>query len=204
MDSLKHPRRGIILGLILVVVLVLAQGGLAQKPQDGEGEYPLNITAARLEADHPRQQISFIGQVVARYKDMILYSDVLKIFYQTKEATSATKAPAAEKFQAPAGESPLDAVGIEKITRIEAQGHVRLVQEDKVATGDQAIYYKAEEKVVLLGHPQLWQGDNTLKGEVITFYLKDNRAVVDSAPLKRVEAIVYPKTKTPISGRAKP
>ncbi|MDD3581258.1 MAG: LptA/OstA family protein [Desulfobacca sp.] len=202
MDSLKQPRRWIISGLILVLVLVLAEGGVAQET---EAEYPLNITAARLEADHPRQEISFIGQVVARYKDMILYSDVLKIFYQTKEATSAAKAPAAaEKAQAHDGESPLDAVGIEKISRIEAQGHVRLVQEDKVATGDQAIYYKAEEKVVLLGHPQLWQGENTLKGEIITFYLKDNRAVVDSAPQKRVEAIVYPKTKTPAPGRAKP
>ncbi|MFP3868337.1 MAG: LptA/OstA family protein [Desulfobacteraceae bacterium] len=192
--------------IILSLILGLAATGAvyAQKSQPTEGEYPLNITAARLEADHPSQQITFIGQVVARYKDMILYSDVLKIFYQTREKSSAPAVQAgSEKSTAPEG-SPLDAVGIEKISKIEAQGHVRLVQEDKVATGEKAIYYKPEEKVVLLGNPLLWQGENSLKGDKVTFYLKENKAVVEGAPQKRVEAIVYPSGKTTLPGESKP
>ena len=192
--------------IILGLVLGLAAAGAvdAQKSPEPEGDFPLNITAARLEADHPRQEVTFMGEVVARYKDMILYSDVLKIFYETKDKPAAPVTRAtSEKPAAAEGESPLDAVGIEKISRIEARGHVRMVQEDKVATGDQAIYYKDEEKVVLLGHPQLWQGENHLKGEKITFYLKENRAVVEGAPQKRVEAIVYPSAKTTLPGKPK-
>ncbi len=50
----------------------------------GQEELPLNITADRLEVEQNQQVISFINKVVARHKDMILYADLLKIFYQAK------------------------------------------------------------------------------------------------------------------------
>jgi lipopolysaccharide export system protein LptA len=194
--------------LSLMICLGLAPGWPLQLPVKAQTpppkeDYPLNITAARLEADHPQQLITFSGQVVARHRDMILYADVLKIFYQTQKPppTPGDKGQV-EKTAAPEAESPLAAVGIEKISKIVAQGHVRLVQQDKVASGDKAIYYKDQEKIVLLGHPQLWRGENSLTGERITFYLKDNRAVIVGAPKRRVEAIIYPAAKSPVPKRS--
>jgi len=118
----------------------------------------------------------------------------LKIFYEAKPAAPGAK----EGDKAPG--SPLGAVGIEKITRIEAQGKVRVVQNDRVATGDKAVYYTQDEKIVLLGNPQLWRGNNSLKGQEIVFYLKDNRAVVDGGS-QRVEAVIYPSARVQFPGR---
>jgi len=69
-----------------------------------------------------------------------------------------------------------------------------------VATGDKAVYYTQDEKIVLLGNPQLWRGNNSLKGQEIVFYLKDNRAVVDGGS-QRVEAVIYPSARVQFPGR---
>ncbi|MBM4294755.1 MAG: hypothetical protein FJ126_07630 [Deltaproteobacteria bacterium] len=93
------------------------------------------------------------------------------------------------------GASPLTDLGGEKIDRIVARGQVRFVQEDRVATSQEAIYYKDKEEVVLLGNPQMWRGENTLKGERIVFNLKNNTMKVESSPQKRVEAHLYSTAK---------
>ena len=86
-------------------------------------------------------------------------------------------------------------MGGDKIDRIVAQGSVRFVQADRVATGQTATYYKDRDEVVLVGNPQLWQAENNLKGERIIFNLKDNKMRVESSPQKRVEAHLYPATQ---------
>jgi lipopolysaccharide export system protein LptA len=204
----------------------------ASKPAAPEEPLPLNITSDRLEVEQNQQVITFINNVVARHKDMILYADILKIFYQAKTASSGQAAPAsgaaadkgkpsapacppdqeapappsARAKSSPPGteSSPLGAVGIEKITRIEALGKVRMVQGDRVATGDKAIYYTQEDKLLLMGNPQLWRGDNSLKGHLITFFVQENRAVVESDPNKRVEAVIYPSQKVQLPGSKPP
>ncbi len=204
--------------LTALVVLNLAMGPAAGQPQTAatspdRQELPLNITADRLEVEQNQQVISFLQNVVARYKDMILYADVLKIFYEAKSTpapgsegapgttprgrTTPSPPPGAKE----GGTSPLGAVGMEKISRIEALGKVRLVQGDRVASGEKAVYLVPEEKLLLTGNPQLWRGDNSLRGHEIVFYLKENRAVVTGAEKKRVEAVIHPSQKVQPPGR---
>lgn len=175
-----------------------APGVFGQTPpvKKSDQEIPLHITSLHLEADQAKRLIIFSGQVKAQYGDSLLYTDQLRVYYQPPESA---KPPAEQKS---AGQSPLGDLGGEKLDRIEAEGHVRFVQEDKVATGQQAIYYQNEDKVVLLGNPQVWRGENNLKGERITFHLKDNRVVVESSPQQRVEAHLYqaPGAGTKVSG----
>jgi lipopolysaccharide export system protein LptA len=160
--------------------------GAAPKKQ-GE-DVPLRISAARLEADQQEGIIIFSGQVKAIYGDSTLYSDQLRVYFKTKPAPAKGAAPAPQKQ---AEQSPLGDLGAEKIDRIVAKGNVRLVQEDRVATGDEAIYYKDRDEVVLTGNPQLWRAENTLKGERIIFNLKANKVLVESSPQRRVEALLY-------------
>ncbi len=203
--------------LLLWGIMGITLLAFAQQPAKttDPGDLPLNITADRLEVEQNEQVISFLHNVVARYKDMILYADVLKIFYQAKTVpggqTPAGLASGQRPVPTPAAgaaketsASPLGAVGIEKINRIEALGHVRMVQGDRVAVGDKAIYYAPEEKLVLMGNPQLWRGDNSLRGHEIVFFLKENRAVVTGEPNKRVEAVIHPSQKVPSPGRQSP
>ena len=108
-----------------------------------------------------------------------------------------------------ADQSPLGDLGGDKIDHIVAKGNVRLVQEDRVATGDEAIYYKDRDEVVLLGNPQLWRAENTLKGERIIYNLKTNKVLVESSPQRRVEALLYSqgtsegKAGSPVSPKAR-
>lgn len=199
MEISTRRQYGIILFIILCGGIISSLSGAlvyAQAIKPPAGDEPLNITASRLEADHEKQVITFSGQVVARQRDMILYADALKIFYEAKKETKKEGGTPPGKSGGQETQSPLGAVGIDKVTQIEALGHVRLVQDDKVASGAKATYYKPQEKVVLTGNPQLWRGESSLKGEQITFFLKENRAVVEGAPKKRVEATIYPSART--------
>jgi len=188
--------------------------GPAATPKPGaEGEFPLHITAAHLEADQKEGIVIFSGKVKAEYGDATLYADQLRVYFQKnpEAAAGAAAAPAkaTPKAKAPAAEagapSPLESLGSQKIDRIVARGQVRLVQEDRVASGQEAVYYQDRDEVVLTGNPQLWRAENTLKGERILFNLKTNRVVVESSPQKRVEAVLYTQgTQGAPGGKEKP
>ena len=183
----------------------LAYGAAPKKPGP-EKEVPLQITAARLEADQTKGVVTFSGSVKSVYGDATLYSDQLRVYFKPKpEPPKGTPKPPQEK----ADQSPLGDVGAEKIDRIVAKGNVRMVQEDRVATGDEAIYYKDRDEVVLMGNPQLWRAENTLKGERIIFNLATNKVLVESSPQRRVEALLYSqggaagKASKPLSPKAR-
>jgi lipopolysaccharide export system protein LptA len=188
-EALKRYRFLALAGLLVMFWAVSspADGAAPQKPG---GEVPLRITAARLEADQKEGVIIFSGQVKAIYGNSTLYADQLRVYFKAKPAAAkGTGPPPPEQ----ADKSPLGDLGAEKIDRIVAKGNVRLVQEDRVATGDEAIYYKDRDEVVLTGNPQLWRAENTLKGERIIFNLKANKVLVESSPQRRVEALLYSK-----------
>ncbi len=166
-------------------------GGAAPGKKGPQGEFPLRITAARLEADQNAGLVVFTGKVKADYGDSTLYSDQLWVYFKPKaEAPKGKAAPAPQEEN----QGPLGDLGGEKIDRIVAKGQVRFVQEDRVATGEEATYYKDRDEVVLKGNPQLWRAENTLKGERIIFNLKTNKVLVESSPQKRVEAVLYSQT----------
>jgi lipopolysaccharide export system protein LptA len=161
----------------------------APKKESGQ-EVPLRITAARLEADQKERIIIFTGQVKAIYGDATLYADQLRVYFKAKDESAQKAAPVPQEKK---DQSPLGDLGAEKIDRIVAKGNVRMVQEDRVATGDEGIYYKDRDEVVLRGNPQVWRAENTLKGERIIFNLKTNKVLVESSPQRRVEALLYSK-----------
>jgi len=171
--------------------LVFAQdkGSLPSTPTKGTPgrEIPLQITAAQLEADQDRHLILFKGQVKAVYGDAILYADQLRVIYKPQKP-KPPKPEAALTGQSP---SPLGDLGGEKLDRIEAQGNVRFVQGERVATAQEAIYYKDREEIVLTGRPQVWRGDNLLKGERLVVHLDTRKVLVEGSPKQRVEALLY-------------
>jgi lipopolysaccharide export system protein LptA len=187
-----RPHRFITLAGLLVLFITgfsQAYGAASKKKTQGE-EVPLRITAARLEADQQAGIITFSGQVKADYGDATLYADQLQVYFQNKPGPPKGAAPPPPK---PEDQSPLGDLGAQKVDRIVARGHVRFVQEERVATGEEAIYYKDRDEVVLRGNPQVWQAENTLKGDRIVFNLKTNKALVESSPQRQVEAFLYSK-----------
>jgi lipopolysaccharide export system protein LptA len=171
----------------------------AKGPGAPKQEFPLHISAAQMEADQDQRLIIFKGQVKADYGDSTLYTDKLMVFYKPEEKTKGKGPKPSPSPGEGQDNSPLAGLGGDQIDRIEAWGNVRYVEGDRVATGEKAIYYKDKDEIVLLGHPQVWRGEDHLKGSKIIMHLASKKVEVESSPAQRVEAHLYPTTqgKTP-------
>jgi lipopolysaccharide export system protein LptA len=77
---------------------------------------------------------------------------------------------------------------------------VTVLSKTQVATGDNGSYDKAEDKVWLIGHVTLSDGQNVTKGDKLTYDLKNGLATVDtSAKSGRVHGQFVPKSNADAS-----
>lgn len=143
---------------------------LASSPAPAAESYrsnqPIDIVADRLEADDAAGQVKFVGHVVATQGDATLYSHQMVFFLQPKSR---------------------------EVERVEAFGDVRIVQGDRVATGQKGIFYRPEGRIVLTGDPKVHQGQDWVAGEEIVVFLNQQRSIVRSGEKARVKATFHPK-----------
>ena len=66
-----------------------------------------------------------------------------------------------------------------EVRSVTAIGNVTLVTEDKTGTCRKAVYLTETEEVVLTGDARLTRGKDTVTGDRITFYLNEDRVVVE-------------------------
>ena len=64
-----------------------------------------------------------------------------------------------------------------------------------MARGDEAVYYRDSNKIVMTGNAVLNEGKNFIKGDRVIVYLNENRGVVESNTQKQVKAIIYPQER---------
>jgi len=157
--------------------LVFAVGLCSAQAATGErNNLPILIKSNELQADNASRTATFIGKVSARQGDVTIYSDKLVIHY-----------------------SPND----KEVDKVEASGSVRIVQENRLGEADHAVYENKAGKITLDGNPKVVQGEDTITGSVITYFVDEQKSVVTSGPGKRVDAVIHPKDKGK-NGGAKP
>ena len=151
---------------ISVVLILLAVGGSLRHPaaeerdkrgfgfELKESSQPIRIKSDGLEWDYKGHVVNFKGNVIANQEDITLYSDRLVMYYD--EATN-------------------------EVTQIVAEGAVRIVQLDRRAAGEKAVFDNAEKKIVLTGRPVVKQGNNVVIGEKITIFIDRDWVEVDRA-----------------------
>ena len=61
------------------------------------------------------------------------------------------------------------------------------------ARAARAVFFNLEQRIVLSGGADLTQGANTLKGETVTIFMRENRSVVTGGEGGRVRAVIQPK-----------
>ena len=110
--------------------------------------------------------ILFKGNVVARQKDMVIYADTI----ETRLLEEGK--------------------GIETVV---ADGNVKIQQGVRVATGQKAVFYNLDRKVVLTGAPKVWEGENVVSGEEIIFDLGQNRVQVKGGSQERGKVKIHPR-----------
>ncbi|MFN2257164.1 MAG: lipopolysaccharide transport periplasmic protein LptA [Desulfuromonadaceae bacterium] len=143
-----------------------------------DSSLPVDITSDFLEVDDKTGIFVFRGDVVAKQDSATIYSDQLDVYYTQKKETKDA-----------AGTADTQSRSIEKIV---ARGSVKIVQEERIATGERAEYVYAEGAVILTGSPKVVQGNNTIAGEKITVYLDGKRSIVEGGVRERVQATFVP------------
>ena len=135
---------------------------------------PLYIQADTMEAFQNQNLVVFKGNVKASQNGVKLYADLMKVFY-----TKSQKSNSQKDFG-------------KVVERVEAEGHVVIIQENRKALGEKAVFYRfPEEKIILTGNARIEDLKNLILGEEITILLKEKRMVIKGTPVK---ATIYPRT----------
>lgn len=153
--------------LLLSVALAWPVSGWTQVVA---GREPIRVTADRLEADEGTKRMTFVGNVVARQGDVVIYAQEIALFTETESR---------------------------EVERVEALGDVRIIQGTRIATGQKGVFYRLEGRFVLTGSPRIHQGDDFIEGDEITVFLDEERSIVRSGDGSRVNAIFHPRENEP-------
>lgn len=148
---------------VLSVAAVLTCFGVSPAQDRKAGDEPTVITSQSLTADNKAKTALFEGSVVARKGDMTFSGDRMLVYYS-------------------------DDKGSGTVTKIEAEGNVKLVKGDRVITAQSATYFTApEEKAVFTGEPRASDGENVITGTRMTYFLKDERSLVENSKVFLVD-----------------
>jgi lipopolysaccharide export system protein LptA len=147
-------------------------------PGTGSKE-PISIDADKLVYFDKEQKAIYSGRVVVIQGDTKMTASTMTVYLDRAPAPAANaQAADAKGATAPAdGQGPSQNSGIK---RLEAAGPVTVVSKTQVATGDSGVYDKAQDKVFLIGHVTLSDGQNVTKGDKLTYDLKSGQATIDT------------------------
>jgi lipopolysaccharide export system protein LptA len=174
--------RRLSLGALLAAALHAAVAAAQQPAMPGSGSEPIEILADVLTVEQERQVATFSGNVQAVQGEMTLTAQRLRVFYAEAGDDAA----------------PASAVGQgTQVTRIEAEGTVRLSNPTDTAEGDRGVYDVAAQTVRLDGNVVLTSGDNVVRGSRLDMDLRTNvstvRSVAEGGQQQRVRALFVPK-----------
>jgi len=127
---------------------------------------PIEITSDRLDADDNAHIMMFIGNAVAKQGDATIYADRLTVRYVEQGGD---------------------------VDRVVAEGNVRIVQGERLATSQRADFFREQERILLTGSPQVTEKGSVVKGDQITLFMKERRAIVQASKSGRVNAVFQPK-----------
>ena len=114
----------------------------------------ITITSETLTADNRNSTATFEGAVVAKTKDVMIYSDKMIVYYGNAENS---------------------------IKEIHATGNVKVHSKERALFSKEASYINSEEKIIFTGNPKAVEGGNVISGTRIIYFLKDDRAVIEGS-----------------------
>lgn len=143
----------------------------AQEPSvanPGSSKEPVQITSDRMTYDETGKVVSFKGNVVVRHGELTLWADTLSAYLSSKTDT---------KFTA------------DSVDRIVAAGNVKAKRRTTEGFCGKLTYFVEAQLLQMEQNPLLQDGPNSLTGEVIKFYIRENRSEVVGGKNQRVKAI---------------
>ncbi|VAW33284.1 hypothetical protein MNBD_DELTA03-960 [hydrothermal vent metagenome] len=163
--------------LLTLLCLLPPLTTVAAPAKPNQQQKPVQIEADHMLSTPKDNSVFFSGRVVARQGMMIINADELTVYYNST----------GKKGKVNAGET-------KDIKQMWAKGHVKINQDNWVATGDTAKYFAAQRKIVITGHTKVWQNGNMVSGERFILFLDSGKSIVEPGTGKdeRVKAFFYP------------
>jgi lipopolysaccharide export system protein LptA len=176
------------LSMVLMASLAQADAAATRSGSSARDGGATKITAKTMTVRNQESKAIFQGSVVLNRGGLTVHSDEMVVFFKSvppggppEGGGDRTEGKAPERMSAEkpkrGGEAPT--MQNRSISMIEATGSVVIEKDEGRATCRKAIYYEAEEKIVLLGDPVAWQKGTRVSGERMTMYLADDRSVVE-------------------------
>jgi len=163
--------------ILFVVVFIVSFLFFPLSHSESGNERSIKIVSDRLDAYDDKNLVLFSGNVVVTKEDITMNSDRIYLYYSKREGVK--------------DDSSTGMMTSGAIERIEAAGNVRVERQDRVVTGDSAIFYNGEQKIIIRGNAEMKEGENVIRGDMITFFLKESRGIVESSGDGRVRATIY-------------
>ncbi|MBU1230821.1 MAG: hypothetical protein KKA55_04030 [Proteobacteria bacterium] len=139
---------------------------------------PVRITSDKMVYNQVENSVMFQGNVHGTHTDMAIWAERITAYFTDKKKGK-------EQKQEPGGIGDFG----DKIERIVADGNVRLVANKNEGACGQLTYFVQEGVIRMDNNPILREGQNTVRGDVIKFFIRENRSEVLSGTQRRVEAI---------------
>ena len=206
---MKHGSVTLALSGVLVAVTLSAwaQTPLAARAPAGKGTFgsgskePISVEADHLEVFDKEKRAVYSGNVVVVQGESTMKSGRMIVFYANDAQDGAAGQPPANA--APANAAPALGNG-NSLRRLETYEGTTIISKDQIAVGQQGVYDKESNRMVLTGDVALTQNGNVTKGEKLVYDLTTGVAVVEAAPNSgRVKSLLIPNSNED-KGTAKP
>lgn len=126
---------------------------------------PIDITSDTVEGDQKQNVVTFKGNVIAKQGDSTLFANQLTLYYDPES---------------------------KKLIEIVATGNVKVTQGDRRASGQRAIFYQNENKIVLEGEVVIREGDNVIRGEKVVYLIEEEKSYFEGGKGGRVTTTIVP------------
>jgi lipopolysaccharide transport protein LptA len=127
---------------------------------------PIDIVSDTMEGFDKEKYVLFKGSVVVRQEDLYIFSDEVEA--HMNEVTN-------------------------EIETAHAKGKVKLVKKERTATCNEAIFDNKKGEIVLKGNVIVYSGQDRLNGEIVTYYVNEDRVVVEGEKAKKARMTITPK-----------
>lgn len=144
---------------------LLSGDGLLESFSLSADRGPVKIEASTLEFEYRTGELTYQGGVKVSQGDISLSSDELRL--------------------------KLNVEDMGRPQQIVAQGHVRIVSGERIATGGRAVFNQGDQTITLSEDAVLRDGPNEVSGEKIIVFLDEERSVVEGGT-NRVRAVLFP------------
>jgi len=137
----------------------------------GDSKEPIKIDANKLDVLDKDNKAVFSGNVVAVQGETTVRCSVMTVFYEGR-GQGGTPRPAQPAAQGQGNDGA--------IKRIECSGPVTVVSKTQAATSDNAVFDRANNKVIMTGNVALNDGPNITRGEQLVYDTQTGVANVTS------------------------